>query len=181
VTRARSLGRFGALMAGWTVGAFCVALLAAVALPNAFGMRSFTDRSGSMEPAIHVGDVVIDKKISPLDARSGDVVTFSDPSGEKRLITHRIRSLRATGNVVHVVTKGDANNTVERWTVPANGRIGRVVLRVWKIGYPLVYVHSRYGLIGLVAIPALLLCLLELRRIWAPRPDGDGGTHAAGA
>jgi signal peptidase len=122
-----------------------------------------------MEPTIHVGDVVIDKKISPLDARPGDVVTFSDPTGKKRLITHRVRGYRVKGDTVQIVTKGDANNAVERWSVPANGRIGRVELRVWKIGYPLVYAHSRYGLIGLVAIPAFLLCLLELKRIWAPR------------
>jgi signal peptidase len=167
VTRARTIGRCGAITAAWAVGAFCMALLAVVALPNAVGMRSFTVMSGSMEPTIHVGDVVIDKKIRPLDARPGDVVTFSDPTGRKRLITHRIRSMRVQGNTVQVVTKGDANNTVERWTVPANGRIGRVELRVWKLGYPLVYAHSRFGLIGLVALPALLLCLVELRKIWA--------------
>ena len=160
------LARLSALAAAWAVGAFCMTLLAVVALPNAMGMRSFTVMSGSMEPTIHVGDVVIDKKISPLDARPGDVVTFSDPTGRKRLITHRIRSLRVQGNTVRVVTKGDANNAVERWTVPADGRIGRVELRMWKLGYPLVYAHSRFGLIGLVAIPAFLLCLVELRKIW---------------
>lgn len=143
-----------------------MALLAAIALPNAIGMRSFTVMSGSMEPTIHVGDVVIDRKIGPLSARPGDVVTFSDPTGRKRLITHRIRSLHVHGNTVQVVTKGDANNAVERWSVPANGRIGRVELRVWKLGYPLVYAHSRLGLIGMMAVPALLLCLVELRRIW---------------
>ena len=172
MTRGRAIGRFTALAAAWAVGAFCMALLAAVALPNAVGMRSFTVMSGSMEPTIHVGDVVIDKKIRPLDARPGDAVTFSDPTGRKRLVTHRIRSIRVQGNTVQVVTKGDANNTVERWTVPANGRIGRVELRVWKLGYPLVYAHSRYGLIGLVAIPASLLCLVELRKIWASPPRG---------
>jgi signal peptidase I len=167
VIRARTIGRLGGLAMAWAVGAFCMALLAVVALPGAVGMRSFTVMSGSMEPTIHVGDVVIDKKIRPLDARPGDVVTFSDPTGRRRLITHRIRSMRVRGDTVQVVTKGDANNTVERWTVPANGRIGRVQLRVWKLGYPLVYAHSRFVLIGLVALPALLLCLVELRKIWA--------------
>jgi len=38
---------------------------------------------------------------------------------------------------------------------------------VWKIGYPLVFAYSRFGLIALVALPALLLCGLELRRIWS--------------
>jgi hypothetical protein len=79
---------------------------------------------------------------------------------------------------VQVVTKGDANDTVERWRVPANGHIGRVELRVWKLGYPLVYAHSRVGLIGLVALPALLLCFVELRRIWA-RPPPEGHELAA--
>jgi signal peptidase len=177
VTRARTIGRFGAIASAWAAGAFCMALLATVALPNAIGMRSFTVMSGSMEPAIHVGDIVIDKKISPLDARPGDVVSFSDPTGRKRLITHRIRSIQVQGSVVHVVTKGDANNAVERWTVPANGRIGRVELRVWKLGYPLVYAHSRIGLILLVAVPAFLLCLVELRKIWA-RPSPAEEAHA---
>lgn len=170
MTRARAFGRFSAVASAWAAGAFCMVLLAAVALPTAVGMHSFTVMSGSMEPEIHVGDVVIDKRISPLAARPGDVVTFSDPSGRKRLITHRVRSIRVQDGTVQVVTKGDANNTVERWTVPANGHIGRVELRVWKLGYPLVYAHSRYGLIGLVALPALLLCLFELRKIWSSPP-----------
>jgi signal peptidase len=178
VTRARTIGRLGGRAAAWAAGAFCMALLAVVALPGAVGMRSFTVMSGSMEPTIHVGDVVIDKKISPLAAHPGDVVTFSDPSGRKRLITHRIRSMSVLGHTVQVTTKGDANNTVERWTVPANGHIGRVEVRVWKLGYPLVYAHSRFGLIGLVALPALLLCLVELRKIWAS-PEREGAHEIA--
>jgi signal peptidase len=165
--------RFASRLAAWAALAFCATLLAAVALPNAVGMRSFTVMSGSMEPEIHTGDVVIDKKIAPLDARPGDVITFSDPSGRRRLITHRVRSIHARGSLVEVVTKGDANNTVERWTVPAGGRIGRVELRVWELGYPLVYMHSRYGLIALVALPAFLLCLIELRKIWAAAPPDE--------
>jgi signal peptidase len=171
--------RLGSRTAAWAALGFCATVLAVVALPNAIGMRSFTVMSGSMTPAIRTGDVVIDRKISPLDARPGDVVTFSDPNGGKKLITHRIRSLHVARGQVQVVTKGDANNTVERWTVPANGRIGRVQLRVPKVGYPLVYAHSRFGLIVLVALPAFLLCLLELRRIWtAPTPEETGAAAA---
>lgn len=179
MTRAIRIGGFGARLAAWAGIAFCATLLAAVALPAAIGMRSFTVMSGSMEPTIHVGDVVIDKKIPPLDARPGDVVTFSDPSGRHRLITHRVRTIHARGSRVQVITKGDANNTVEHWNVPADGRIGRVEMRVWKLGYPLVYAHSRYGLILLVGIPALLLCILELRRIWRTEPKEESGEAAA--
>jgi signal peptidase len=179
MSAALRIGRLGARTAYWAGLAFCVTLLAAIALPAAIGMHSFTVMSGSMEPNIHTGDVVIDRKIHPLGARPGDVVTFSDPSGKKRLITHRVRSMKVHGSQVDVVTKGDANNTVERWSVPASGHIGRVMLRVPYVGYPLVYAHSRYGLIGLVAIPALLLCALELRRIWAMPAKEKSGAAAA--
>jgi signal peptidase I len=155
----------------WAAIAFCTTVLAVVALPGTIGWHSFTVMSGSMEPSIHTGDVVIDQKIRPPDARPGDVVTFSDPANPHRLITHRVRSLRVHGSVAQVVTKGDANNTTEHWTVPARGTIGRVELRVPHLGYPLVYAHSRPGLIALVAVPALLLCMLELRSIWMPREE----------
>ena len=36
--------------------------------------------SGSMQPAIHTGDVVVDESIAPAEARVGDVVTFKDPT-----------------------------------------------------------------------------------------------------
>jgi signal peptidase I len=139
----------------WAAIAFCTTVLAVVALPGTIGWHSFTVMSGSMEPSIH----------------TGDVVTFSDPANPHRLITHRVRSLRVHGSVAQVVTKGDANNTTEHWTVPARGTIGRVELRVPHLGYPLVYAHSRPGLIALVAVPALLLCMLELRSIWMPREE----------
>lgn len=177
MSAALTAGRLCARIALWACAAFLGALLAAAALPGLVGFHSFTVMSGSMEPEIHVGDIVVDRRISPLEARVGDIVTFRDPSGRDRLITHRLHGLHASGGTVQMVTKGDANDTLERWSVPVNGHIGRVSYRVWKLGYPLVYAHSRYGLMGLVAIPALVLCLLELRRIW--RAPGPGEAREA--
>jgi len=130
-----------------------------------------------MEPAIHTGDVVVDSRIPPSAMRVGDVVTFRDPEGSKRLITHRVRSLNTQAGRVHVVTKGDANNTVERWTVPTGGEVGRVEYRVWKLGYALALVHSRTGMLALVAVPAVLLCILELVSIWRPARPREEHAH----
>ena len=43
------------------------------------GSRRFAVLSGSMEPTIATGDVVVVDKIAPLEARVGDVVTFRSP------------------------------------------------------------------------------------------------------
>jgi signal peptidase len=154
----------------WAIAGAAAAIALAVALAVALGDRPLTEMSGSMEPAIRTGDVVITKPIQPLEARPGDVVTFKDPlNGGHRLITHRLRSLVVRGTTVIAVTKGDANNTVERWTVPAGARIGRVVLRLPRVGYALAVVRTPLGKVLLIVIPALILGALELARIWRPR------------
>jgi signal peptidase I len=163
----------------WAVAGAAGVLTLAIAVAVALGDRPLTDMSGSMEPAIHTGDVVVTQPIAPLEARPGDVVTFRDPDGSKRLITHRLRSMRVTGGTVQAVTKGDANNTVEHWTVPAGARIGRVVLRVPRVGHALALVRGPLGKLLLVVVPALLLGVLELVRIWRPRREEVSGDAEA--
>jgi signal peptidase I len=154
----------------WGLGGAAGAVALAIAIAVAFGDRPLTEMSGSMNPAIQTGDVVISKPIHPLEARPGDIVTFKDPaSGGRHLITHRLRSFDVHGGTVVAVTKGDANNTVERWAAPAGARIGRVVLRVPRLGYALALSRGPFGKLLLIVIPALMLGALELVRIWRPR------------
>jgi signal peptidase len=145
-------------------------LLAAVA-PQLAGYRSFTVRSGSMTPAIETGDVVVTKSIAPSAARVGDVVTFVDPEGTGKLFSHRVQSVRAVGDEVAFVTRGDANTSTERWRVPATGSIGQVAYRIPKIGYALSSVDSPPARLALIAIPALLLLWAALLRIWRPASE----------
>jgi signal peptidase len=163
--------RAGALLC-WCAGGFCFALLIAAVAPMALGLHTYTVRSGSMTPAIRTGDIVVDQPISPTDAAAGDIVTFKDPEGSDRLITHRARAISRSGDRIDFVTRGDANNTLEHWSVPANGRIGRVLFRVPAIGYPLTWIGSGLGRLGLIVIPALALLCLGLVRIWAPERVG---------
>ena len=158
--------RQGAALAGWGLLGVLVGLTLALAGPYVLGGRSFTVMSGSMEPAIDTGDVVVDETISPRTAKPGDVVTFPAPDGSKRLITHRLRAVSEHGGQVRAETKGDANNTVERWQVPANGHIGRVVYRVPKIGYALATVISPRGRLLLLVVVIVALAGLALERIW---------------
>ena len=96
----------------WLVAGAAVTLVAAVVVPNLVGGRSLKVLSGSMEPRIHTGDIVIGRWIPPAEALPGDVVTFRKP-GADTLITHRVRLVRVQADGVYVVTKGDANHTVE--------------------------------------------------------------------
>lgn len=157
-----------ARLAGWAAAGLCAGLLAALALPLAVGMRPFTVMTGSMAPAIAPGDVVVVDRIAPLDARVGDIVTFRDPDGSGRLISHRVRAVRADGGRVAFRTRGDANSESERWSVPASGSIGRVAYTVPAIG---TLVHAAGGgwRLALLVLPLVVLLSFELVRLWRPR------------
>jgi signal peptidase len=156
-----------------TVAGFAIGIALALAAPLAFDARPLVVLSGSMEPALHTGDVSVVRSIAPIDARPGDIVTFRDPDNAKRLITHRVRAMRVQGDAVVFRTRGDANNVSERWRVPASGEIGRVMYRIPKLGWVLSYARSKGLFVLLLGGALALLLVLELTAIWRPE-EGDG-------
>ena len=84
--------------------------------------------------------------------------------------------MHVEGDTVVFVTKGDANTGVEHWALGKDGTIGRVAFHVPKMGYFMVWFHSRYGLLLLIVLPTLLLGMSELWRLWRPH-----GKHEPGA
>jgi signal peptidase len=176
---ARPSGRLRAVLGG--AGSFCLWVLAGVAgalaltllLPLAFHGRPLTVMSGSMQPTIMTGDVVIAMPIAPLDARPGDIVSFNDPGRGGKLVTHRVRSMRRSGAKVDFVTKGDANNSVEKWRIDADKNISRTALRLPKLGRALVFARTRTGLLVLVLVPLLMLGTLEIASIWKDDEETD--------
>jgi signal peptidase I len=163
---------------GWTAMGLAVGLVLGIVAPLALGQRPYTVLSGSMEPAIGTGDVVVVKRMRPAGARVGDVVTFSDPKRTGRLITHRVRSAHARGDQIDFVTKGDANNNVERWRVARSGVISRVQYRVPEVGRLALFTRTRTGLLALVLLPLLVLAIHDIVRIWRPQEEQRGGASA---
>jgi signal peptidase I len=170
----RTLGR----SLGWLAAGAAVATLLAVTWIVPFGGRALSVMSGSMSPALETGDVVVSRTVSPLAVRRGDVITFRDPTDAERLITHRVKEIRIANGEAQFVTKGDANNSAERWAVTADGEVGLVIYRLPKLGYALAWFGHPVAKLLFVALPALLLGGYELRRIWAPE-EGSGDAQAA--
>jgi signal peptidase I len=151
----------------WMMLGLTASSLAYVATGYLLGWRALTVVSGSMEPALNVGDVVVARQIPAGHAQPGQVVTFSDPSRAKKLITHRVRSVSVVGDTARFVTRGDANTGVERWSIAADGTVGLVERRVPKIGYVAVYARTRIGMLALL-LPLLVIAALELVALWRP-------------
>lgn len=171
--------RLSWLFARSAAAGMIVALVLAAAVPIVFGGRTFTVMSGSMEPNVSTGDLVLTVPISPGEAKSGDIVTFTDPSNNGRLLTHRVATSRRDGQQYRFVTKGDANSNAERWAVPADGRVGRVVMKMPKLGYVMALSRKPEARVALIALPALLLAGFALAAIWRKEEEAADAPAAA--
>jgi signal peptidase len=121
-------------------------------------------KSGSMEPTIHVGSVVVDKPEAVYNV--GDIVTFGSDTKTQVPTTHRIVGITGIGANEMITTKGDANNGPDENQTPIGAVHGKVIFTIPYLGYILAFAKTKLGFILLVAFPALLICIEEIYKIF---------------
>ncbi|MEM1564042.1 MAG: signal peptidase I [Candidatus Bathyarchaeia archaeon] len=117
--------------------------------------------TGSMEPAIPVGSVVIIKPVNPEALTIGDIICFKVETESPTTVTHRIINITEEG----FITKGDANEDPDQWIVKKEDIIGKVIAVIPYIGYLGYFVRTPIGFILLIIIPATLIIIMEIKNI----------------
>lgn len=107
------------------------------------GYNYKTVLTGSMEPAIPVGSIVITKEKSSYEIE--DIISFQE---EGAIITHRIISIDRE----RYITKGDANNVADTEEVQQKQILGKVILTIPLLGYLVMWLMSPFGIISLFII-----------------------------
>ena len=136
--------------------------------------RAYIVFSGSMEPAIKTGSVVVSV---PKDTYlPGDIVTFQagEPSGpeafsnNKNMVTHRIEFKQypegINGNPTYL-TSGDANKTFDQGEIKNENIYGKVTFIAPYLGYFANFGKTPYGFILLVIVPATIVIYEELKSL----------------
>jgi signal peptidase len=109
--------------------------LAAVVVPRLLGAVPLAVLTGSMEPAISPGDLVVSRPVDAADLTIGDVVTFQPVSDDPMLITHRVVGIQLGGDgVATITTQGDANGGVDDPIEPEQV-MGRVIYTLPYLGH----------------------------------------------
>lgn len=121
-----------------------LALVAAFALPgirgavlSALGYHVYVVESGSMEPALGVGDAILVRDLHGAGGGSvdvGDVITFDVDGGTFGTVTHRVVSVVDSPVGERYVTKGDANRAADSTPVAHDRIVGEVVARFPGLG-----------------------------------------------
>jgi signal peptidase len=116
-------------------------------VPMVGGFAPLIVLSGSMEPAIHPGDLIVIRGQQAEQYKIGDIATYLEG---QTVYTHRIVG-RESG---FFILQGDNNNTVDEPVRPEQF-VGKVLLTVPKIGLAMLFFQKPTGL----AVLALLVLL----------------------
>ncbi len=116
-----------------------------------FGYKVFVVISGSMEPNIHVGDIVITKNVDEENIKIGDVITFNN---DKYTITHRVIDIIQDDEIFYK-TKGDHNSVADKDLIKYNNIEGVCKFRIEKIG--VIFMHSKSIIRAII-----ILCIFYL-------------------
>lgn len=129
-------------------------LLVWVVLPAVVGWHPTNVMTGSMEPRIQPGDVVVARPVETGNLQIGQVLLVTDPDHQGRLRLHRLEDITDTG---HLVLKGDANAQADSTPVDPAAVHGVAALRIPWVARPLVWVADGYWWALIVAAGALAL------------------------
>lgn len=122
--------------------------------------------SGSMEPNIHVYDVIVSKRVDTTELKKGDVITFY--SNDNRFygvtVTHRIIEV-IDGEKGIFRTRGDANNVEDDALTIKDNIVGKVVMRIPQLGRLQFFLASKGGWLVIVLIPCLAIISYDIVKV----------------
>lgn len=121
-------------------------------LPTINGYGTLEVISGSMEPTIDVGDlIIVNTKYNEL--KENDIITFYDEKGS--FVTHRIIEIEDG----EYVTKGDNNNSEDQGTINNDDIVAKYVTRLNGMGKLMAAFKNPITMIMILVI-GILVCVL---------------------
>lgn len=136
-------------------------------IPSVFGYSMLIVASPSMTGAIEAGDAIIIKKSDSYAV--GDVITYF-PEDESFSVTHRI--VRMEGDKFY--TKGDANQSEDSDPVLIEQIVGKVAVKLDKVGYFIEWLKSPVGIIFAATFIVLLILIIVIEDKRRGKTDSDG-------
>ena len=130
-----------------------------ILLPGVLSSRLVIVYSGSMEPELPMGSLAMITEVDPATVKRGDVITFRSPE-EGLNVSHRVVAV-SPSEPLTFKTKGDANNTVDPYVVPAESIVGTVSGNIPRVGYVLGeladFFDHPWSLVLLIGLPAAIV------------------------
>lgn len=153
-------------LVGWIIQVFAwlvilsvaIAVTVAVLIPRISGATPYTILTGSMQPSIPPGTLVVMKPVPVEEIGLGTVVTYQLKSGEPTVVTRRVVSTGMNGKGERVFrTQGDANNAADAKPVRPVQIKGALWYKVPYLGYVNKYITGKERHITMIIVVSGLL------------------------
>lgn len=136
---------------------FFLFLINLLALPF-FGFKTYVVASGSIEPELPVGSLILSKVTGPETIKEGDIITFKISDGLINAATHRVVRIEESS----FITKGDNNQDIDANPVNFKDLIGKVVFSLPLLGFLYYFLST---LVGKVVVGGVFMVLILLSTI----------------
>ncbi len=128
-------------------------------VPSFMGYKPFIVLSGSMEPEILPGDLIITRTVDPEEIKVGDIISFR--ADDSVVVSHRVTDVLTDGGL-SFLTKGDANTGADAGAVLPEDLEGKYIFRVAAMGNLAMFLQTPLGLLVFVIIPLCLFILFDI-------------------
>jgi len=145
------------------IGAITILFIVS-AFPITGNIKFMIVQSGSMEPSIRGGSIVMVKPVE--DYKIGDVITFGPYSKTKPPTSHRIYDIKVVDGQPVYITKGDANNAPDLREIAKTDILGKVLASVPYLGFAVDFAKKPIGFALIIIVPAAIIVSDEIRNIW---------------
>lgn len=136
---------------------------------NIGGYMMFRVVTGSMEPTIPTGALLVTREMSVDSVAVGDIICFRTQEAEiwGKIVTHRVTAIHTGLDGTPLLqTKGDANLAADGFYVSADNFVGKVI---WYTGEKdmlssiFSFFTNKIGFLACIVLPCLILASLILR------------------
>jgi signal peptidase len=136
------------------------------------GWDLYIVQSDSMKPVFQARDMIVTRPV-PGMIRPGDIITYG--KGTQK-VTHRCVAVDGDA----IITKGDANEGPDPYTMSYSNVAGVYLFKVPKVGYITEFISTKKGWYLSIVLPAGILVLLLVREIIreAFKDDDESSTRA---
>lgn len=128
-------------------------------IPDFLGYKPFIVLSGSMEPTILAGDLIVTRAIAPEQIVKDDIIAFR--AEQNTVVTHRVTDVR-TEEGLTFLTKGDANTGADAKAVGVADVEGIYLGRIAGAGRFAMFLQTPIGMLLFVITPLCLFIVYDI-------------------
>lgn len=121
------------------VGIFVKKIINKEEIPFITKTNAYIVLSGSMEPAINIGDIVVITEAKQEEINEGDIISFTKGT---MMVTHRVTEITEENGVIMYKTKGDNNNAEDLGVITYDNVAGKYNFKIPKLGHVVLFIQD---------------------------------------